>query len=97
MSQDGTGVDGGEGGVMASESPTCHLPDLHHHKVERRQAAAHAIHEGWRRFGLVYVSGHDILADGLEEFYKDFVEVTVGEEVVRLVPFAAIAAVSSRE
>lgn len=46
---------------------------------------------------VLHLTDESQLAAQLRRVGKDFVEVTVGEEVVRLVPFAAIAAVSSRE
>lgn len=66
----------GDGDAVNLEIPVCDLRDLHHHRLERRASAAQAIFDGFRDFGLVYVRGHDILADGLEDFYRDFVSFT---------------------
>lgn len=56
--------------------PVVDLDDVHSPRIDRQNAAARALREGFGHFGLVYIRNHGIEADKLEAFYDTFLQVT---------------------
>lgn len=63
-------------GVSDVSIPVVDLQDLSSPTLEHQEAAAHAILEGFGKYGLVYIKNHGIQDADLTRFYDSFLEFT---------------------
>lgn len=58
--------------AIEASIPTVNLADLRSADIATKQKAAAEVERGFRTFGLVYVSGHDLTPDSLQRFYDAY-------------------------